>query len=101
MEIISNQIFEDFDDIIEIPAGFFNTTWRNNACPSICTHLNNNYSLTIWIDYKNPALRETQGKRFIVSLENPEELYEPKGEFDTMAEALEFCKNFQSEFKGV
>ena len=50
--------------------------------------IDEDYSVTIWIDYKNPELRETVGKRFIVSLENLEEEYTPMGEFDTIEEAI-------------
>jgi hypothetical protein len=87
--VISNLIFENFDDVIEIPEGWISTSWRNNACPSMALEIDEDYSLTIWIDYKNPKLRETVGKRFIVSLENPEEEYTPMGEFDTIEEALQ------------
>lgn len=86
--VISNQIFENFDDVIEIPEGWINTTWRNNACPSIELQIDKDYSVTIWIDYKNPELREMKGKRFIVSLVDPEEDYSPMGEFDTIEEAI-------------
>jgi hypothetical protein len=87
--VISNQIFENFDDVIEIPEGWISTSWRNNACPSMALEINEDYSITIWIDYKNPELRETVGKRFIVSLENLEEDFTPMGEFDTLEEALQ------------
>jgi hypothetical protein len=87
--VISNLIFENFDDVIEIPEGWISTSWRNNACPSMALEIDEDYSVTIWIDYKNPKLRETVGKRFIVSLENPEEEYTPMGEFDTLEEALQ------------
>ena len=86
--VISNQIFENFDDVIEIPEGWISTSWRNNACPSMALEIDEDYSVTIWIDYKNPELRETVGKRFIVSLENLEEEYTPMGEFDTIEEAI-------------
>lgn len=90
--VISNQIFENFDDVIEIPEGWINTTWRNNACPSIELQIDEDYSVTIWIDYKNPELREMKGKRFIVSLVDPEEDYSPMGEFDTIEEAIKHAE---------
>ena len=99
MEIISNQIFENFDDVIEIPEGFYSTCWRNNACPSMAMEINKNFVVTIWIDYKSPELRETGGgKRFIVSLENEEELYDNQGEFDTLEEALEKCHILKNNY---
>jgi len=88
-KIISNQIFENFDDVIEIPEGWVSTSWRNNACPSMALEIDENTAITIWIDYKNPELRETVGKRFIVSLETLDEGFIPKGEFDTLQEALQ------------
>lgn len=87
--VISNQIFENFDDVIEIPEGFISTSWRNNACPSMALEIDENTAITIWIDYKNPALRQTVGKRFIVSIQDEEEEFNNSGEFDTLEEALE------------
>lgn len=89
---ISNQIFHDFDDVIEIPEGWVSTSWRNNACPSMALEIDEQYSVTIWIDYKNPKLRETEGKRFIVSLETLEEEFTPMGEFDTIEEAIKHAE---------
>ena len=97
MEVIANQIFEEFDDVIEIPDGFYSTCWRNNACPSMAMEINESLIVTIWIDYKSPELRESGGgKRFIVSLENEEELYDNQGEFDTLEEALEKCHSLKT-----
>jgi hypothetical protein len=87
--VISNLIFENFDDVIEIPEGFISTSWRNNACPSMALEIDENTAITIWIDYKNPALRQTGGKRFIVSIQDEEEEFNNSGEFDTLEEALE------------
>lgn len=87
--VISNLIFENFDDVIEIPEGWISTSWRNNACPSMALEIDENTAITIWIDYKNPELRETQGKRFIVSMETLDEGFEPMGEFDTLEEAIQ------------
>jgi hypothetical protein len=51
--------------------------------------IDENTAITIWIDYKNPALRQTGGKRFIVSIQDEEEEFNNSGEFDTLEEALE------------
>jgi hypothetical protein len=98
METISNQIFENFDDVIEIPEGFISTSWRNNACPSMALEIDENTHITIWIDYKNPELRETIGKRFIVSVETLEEEFDNSGEFDTLEEALERVNFLKIDF---
>jgi len=101
METISNQIFENFDDVIEIPEGFISTTWRNNACPSICREIDANTSVTIWIDYKNPKLRETVGKRFIVSFETFDDGFTPMDEFDTLNEAVEKANQIFEEYQNA
>jgi hypothetical protein len=87
--VISNLIFENFDDVIEIPDGWISTSWRNNACPSMALEIDENTVITIWIDYKNPKLRQTEGKRFIVSIQDEEEEFNNSGDFDTLEEALE------------
>ena len=96
--VISNQIFENFDDVIQIPEGFISTSWRNNACPSMALEIDENTAITIWIDYKNPELRETVGKRFIVSVETLEEEFDNSGEFDTFEEALERVNFLKIDF---
>lgn len=49
--------FPDFDGatLPEIPAGFEDASWHNNACPSF---RNEALSLEIFIDYADPAMRE-------------------------------------------
>jgi hypothetical protein len=96
--VISNQIFKNFDDVIEIPEGFISTTWRNNACPSMALEIDEKTSITVWIDYKNPELRETQGKRFIVSILDEEENFNNSGEYDTLEEALERVNFLKIDF---
>jgi hypothetical protein len=96
--VISNQIFENFDDVIQIPEGFISTSWRNNACPSMALEIDENTSITIWIDYKNPELRQTGGKRFIVSIQDEEEEFNNSGEFDTLEEALERVNFLKTDF---
>jgi hypothetical protein len=88
-QTIKNQIFEAFDDVIEIPEGFIDTTWRNNACPSMAIEIDINTAITIWIDYKNPDLRQCAGKQFIVSMETIDDQFIDHGQFDTLEEALE------------
>jgi hypothetical protein len=49
--------FPDFrpEDMPAIPAGFLDTSWRNDVCPSFTS---DPLGLTLWIDYLNPADRE-------------------------------------------
>jgi hypothetical protein len=38
-----------------IPAGFFDTSWHNDACPSFTS---DPLGLTLWVDYAEPAARD-------------------------------------------
>ena len=58
--------FSDFPaaDMPAIPAGFTDESWHNDACPRFD---NAELGLTLWIDFLNPAERETAGgTRFIL-----------------------------------
>ena len=44
-------------DMPEIPAGFEDTSWNNDTCPSY-----SNSHFQIWIDYIDPERREWQGE---------------------------------------
>jgi hypothetical protein len=44
-------------DMPAIPAGFEDSSWHNDACPSI-----SNENMTIWIDYSDVSLREFDEK---------------------------------------
>jgi hypothetical protein len=60
--------FPDFAeaDMPAIPAGFFDTSWHNDTCPSFTS---DQLGLTITVDYADPSKREYEGKyaRFSVS----------------------------------
>jgi hypothetical protein len=56
--------FPDFVLDIEVPAGFDDTSYRNDSCPS---WVNARAGLHLFIDYQDPADRETDGPRFILS----------------------------------
>lgn len=49
--------FPDFDasTMPEIPAGFDDVSWHNDACPSF---LNETAGLILFVDYADPAKRE-------------------------------------------
>lgn len=56
--------FPDFDpaDMPELPAGFEDRSWKNDACPSF---FNLSIMRALWIDYRDPAMREQpETKRF-------------------------------------
>lgn len=61
----STQVFADFDDdldalIATLPAGWADNSWRNDTCPCLINEEFASLSCDarIWIDYKDPALRE-------------------------------------------
>lgn len=42
-----------------IPAGFVDTSWHNDSCPSFSKQLDDHRRVCLWIDYADPAERET------------------------------------------
>lgn len=58
--------FPDFDSatLPAIPADWVDISWHNDACPSFEVA---SVNVTVFVDYLDPALRETKGgKRFNV-----------------------------------
>ena len=55
--------FPDFGPMdVAIPAGFDDTSWKNDACPSFI-----GFGLKIWVDYADAAKREMENlTRFAV-----------------------------------
>lgn len=78
-------------DMPAIPEGFADSSWHNNAAPSF---ENKGLGLSIWIDFKDVALREFEdGKRFIVHPLDAEGCFtqdDPILETDDWAEVLAF-----------
>jgi len=84
--------FPDFPaaDLPAIPAGFEDTSWHNDACPSFTS---DQIGLTIWVDYLDPALRELEGayQRFCVTpQDHGVETTEPSLMTDSWEEVLAF-----------
>lgn len=92
--------FPDFqpEDLPAMPEGFIDSSWHNDVSPSF-----ENYDLLIriWVDYKDPELRETgaEGTRFCLC-----RLYDDEGchymtddppllETDDWDEVLAFVEN--------
>ena len=46
--------FPDFTLDVEIPAGFTDNSWHNNAMPCWVKELPDQHMLVLWIDYANP-----------------------------------------------
>jgi hypothetical protein len=71
--------FPRFDDTLPTLEGFYDSSWHNDACPSITKDLGNDRYLKIYIDYKDKErsdFRDMEDEhyfRFAVYLEKPEE----------------------------
>ena len=84
--------FPEYDDTLNIPDGWVDISWHNNACPSISKTVNKEWSVDIWCDYMNPDRREMGvGCRFVVSTNFNDEDYEQLGEFHTLEHAILFA----------
>jgi len=48
--------FESFDKIFSVLKnyGFVDSSWHNDAMPSMTFEYGNNYELVIWVDFKDP-----------------------------------------------
>ena len=69
--------FPDFGEMdVEIPAGFEDASWGNESCPCFSSEA---AQACLWVDYKDPALREFQdGPRFtLAALEDGQHPVEP------------------------
>lgn len=71
--------FPHFDDTLPTLEGFYDSSWHNDACPSICKDLGNDSYLKIYVDYKDKAksdffdVEDEFYSRFHVYLDKPEE----------------------------
>lgn len=50
--------FPDFTLDVEIPAGFIDQSWHNDAMPKFERTLPDGRTMTLWVDYLDPALSE-------------------------------------------
>ncbi len=60
--------FDDFKMDLEIPKHWEDTSWHNDVCRSF-----RNKNIGVFVDYKNPSMRELLTKRFSVFEVNEEE----------------------------
>jgi hypothetical protein len=59
--------FPDFVLDVEIPAGFNDNSWHNNAMPCWYRELPDGQMVVLWIDYADPALRDNPNNaRFVL-----------------------------------
>ena len=60
--------FPDFVLDVELPAGFRDLSWHNNAMPCWSRALADKTELMLWIDYADPALRDSaKNPRFFLA----------------------------------
>ncbi len=59
--------FDDFEMDLEIPKHWEDTSWHNDVCPSF-----RNKNTGVFVDYKDPSMRELLTKRFGVFEVNEE-----------------------------
>jgi len=80
--------FSHYDDTLDLPKGWIDTSWHNDVCPSF-EKVFGDTTFRLWCDFKDPALREVGGLRFTVcTYINEDELSESLGQFESMDEAL-------------
>ena len=65
--------FPDYDGFLPMIEGFEDTSWHNDACPSLTYKLKADYELRLYVDYDDPERRETGGLKYKLSLVNPQE----------------------------
>lgn len=53
--------FPDYDGVLPYIAGYEDTSWHNDACPSIEKDYGNGVRVRIWCDYVDPERRESNG----------------------------------------
>ena len=67
--------FPNFDyDIPQIPEGFVDVSWHNNVSPSFERKLDDNNSITLWVDYADENKRECGGSQFLVIVHETEQM---------------------------
>jgi hypothetical protein len=66
--------FPAFDDVLPTLEGFVDSSWHNDACPSISKDLGDESRLTVYVDWKNKEMSDFADlmgddyKRFAVML---------------------------------
>lgn len=95
--------FPRFDDTLPTLEGFFDSSWHNDACPSICKDLGGMRYLQVFIDYKDQTksdfadIEPSDYLRFRVYLDKPSELMNPQFLKDSndWAEIEQFIKELK------
>ena len=89
MRTLNNQ-FPNYDDSINMPEGWIDTSWRNDTCPSFEKDFGNT-TYKIFCDYKDSEKREVGGSQFHVCYyTKQDDSLESLKECETLQEALDF-----------
>ena len=95
--------FPRFDDTLPTLEGFHDSSWHNDACPSITKDLGEETYLQIYIDYKDKAqsdfydVEEERYFRYQVNLDKPNEWLNSKVLLSSndWAEVVTFINNME------
>lgn len=80
--------FPHYDDTIEMPEGWIDTSWHNDVCPSFERDIGE-VTYKVFCNFKDPVKREIGGLQFQVCYYlKADDSLEFLNEFDTLAEAL-------------
>jgi hypothetical protein len=79
--------FPNYDDTINMPEGWIDTSWHNDACPSFEKTFGDT-TFRLWCDYVDPERREMHGAMRFVIYTVDEIKYTYVGQADTIKEAL-------------
>ena len=85
---MQNTYFPDYDDTLPQIAGFVDSSYGNDTCPSIYSDAQ---GLRIYCDYKDEARREGCGMRYNVTIDD---CGEALLETDTLADVLAFVAEY-------
>lgn len=87
---MNHSIFRDYPlaDFPPIPAGWIETSWKNDACPSFQFVADSGETMRVFVDYKDPDQRECPSvSRFGLATEDGVAVFETNDWDTLLAEA--------------
>jgi len=90
--------FPSFGELdVTLPAGFEDSSWHNDVCPSWSKQLDNGNYLRLWVDYTAIEDREyKEGGRFCLQLHSPDfEFTQDLMQSDSLDEVTQFIASYQ------
>lgn len=97
------QKFPDYDYEIKMPAGFWDSSWHNDVCPSIRRDIHHDLGVKIYCDYSDYGRRELGNQhQFTVCLEDDHlDGLEDKGVFNNFDDAVLFANALAEKMKAI